>query len=312
MAAVADDVVACVAVRAAGLLRGDGGEKFGIDAVPAGGAGDLGAKATPCGGEPGGDRIDAHGSASIPRRWRLTRPDAGSRMAKSVAAPPWLAGPHAAVDSLYGSFAQNRHQRAPCGRPPAHGGRRRGADRAIRRDRLSGAGSRAAANCATPTGCSRSRAASMRGLHGQCDACLEDVDCTIHVEVDERLDPSHGRDDDPFGESNVLTGRAPGRRGFGAADGPQRPADGTALRAGVPGSLPGLRGEPKYGRMLVRARDACETENHVANLKWKTPRSKTRSRRAANWKLGDVTTVLMPAVPSAQASAFRVSELRHV
>jgi large subunit ribosomal protein L32 len=30
----------------------------------------------------------------------------------------------------------------------------------------------------------------------------------------------------------------------------------------------------------------------VANLKWKTPRSKTRSRRAANWKLGDVTTVL--------------------
>ena len=30
----------------------------------------------------------------------------------------------------------------------------------------------------------------------------------------------------------------------------------------------------------------------MANLKWKTPRSKTRSRRAANWKLGDVTTVL--------------------
>ncbi len=29
----------------------------------------------------------------------------------------------------------------------------------------------------------------------------------------------------------------------------------------------------------------------VANLKWKTPRSKTRSRRAANWKLGAVTTV---------------------
>jgi large subunit ribosomal protein L32 len=32
----------------------------------------------------------------------------------------------------------------------------------------------------------------------------------------------------------------------------------------------------------------------VANLKWKTPRSKTRSRRAANWKLGEVTTVECP------------------
>ncbi|MBV8198944.1 MAG: 50S ribosomal protein L32 [Candidatus Eremiobacteraeota bacterium] len=29
----------------------------------------------------------------------------------------------------------------------------------------------------------------------------------------------------------------------------------------------------------------------MANLKWKTPRSKTRSRRAANWKLASVTTV---------------------
>ncbi len=29
----------------------------------------------------------------------------------------------------------------------------------------------------------------------------------------------------------------------------------------------------------------------MANLKWKTPRSKTRSRRAANWKLNRVTTV---------------------
>ncbi len=29
----------------------------------------------------------------------------------------------------------------------------------------------------------------------------------------------------------------------------------------------------------------------MANLKWKTPRSKTRSRRAANWKLSAVTTV---------------------
>lgn len=43
-------------------------------------------------------------------------------------------------------------------------------------------------------------------LHGQCDGCLEGVDIRVHVDVDERLDPAHGRDVDPFGESNVLTG----------------------------------------------------------------------------------------------------------
>jgi uncharacterized protein len=43
-------------------------------------------------------------------------------------------------------------------------------------------------------------------VHGQCDACLEDVDLQVHVDLDERLDPAHGRDVDPFGESNVLTG----------------------------------------------------------------------------------------------------------
>ncbi|MBV8198943.1 MAG: DUF177 domain-containing protein [Candidatus Eremiobacteraeota bacterium] len=43
-------------------------------------------------------------------------------------------------------------------------------------------------------------------VHGQCDACLEEVDRLLHVEIDERLDPSHGRDVEPFGESNVLTG----------------------------------------------------------------------------------------------------------
>jgi uncharacterized protein len=43
-------------------------------------------------------------------------------------------------------------------------------------------------------------------LHGSCDACLEDVDVEIHVDVDERLDPWQGREVDPFGESNVLTG----------------------------------------------------------------------------------------------------------
>ena len=42
--------------------------------------------------------------------------------------------------------------------------------------------------------------------HGECDRCLEDVDRTIHVDVDERLDPLRGREVDPFGESNVLTG----------------------------------------------------------------------------------------------------------
>jgi uncharacterized protein len=43
-------------------------------------------------------------------------------------------------------------------------------------------------------------------VRGQCDACLEDVELNVHVDVDERLDPSQGRESDPFGESNVLTG----------------------------------------------------------------------------------------------------------
>jgi uncharacterized protein len=43
-------------------------------------------------------------------------------------------------------------------------------------------------------------------VHGHCDACLEDVEMRMHVDVDERLDPAHGREVDPFGESNVLTG----------------------------------------------------------------------------------------------------------
>lgn len=41
---------------------------------------------------------------------------------------------------------------------------------------------------------------------GACDVCLEPVGFDVHVDVDERLDPSAGRDADPFGESNVLTG----------------------------------------------------------------------------------------------------------
>ena len=43
-------------------------------------------------------------------------------------------------------------------------------------------------------------------VRGQCDACLKDVDAMIHVDVNERLDPAHGRESDPLGESNVLTG----------------------------------------------------------------------------------------------------------
>jgi len=42
--------------------------------------------------------------------------------------------------------------------------------------------------------------------HGACDACLEEIDVPIHADVDERFDPNAGRDNDPFGESNVLVG----------------------------------------------------------------------------------------------------------
>ena len=59
-------------------------------------------------------------------------------------------------------------------------------------------------------------------VHGRCDACLEDVELEIHVDVDERLDPAHGRDVDPFGESNVLIGRPPRRGGSRAAERAQR------------------------------------------------------------------------------------------
>jgi uncharacterized protein len=43
-------------------------------------------------------------------------------------------------------------------------------------------------------------------ISGLCDACLAAVHLEMRLEVDERLDPSHGRDVDPYGESNVLTG----------------------------------------------------------------------------------------------------------
>ena len=43
-------------------------------------------------------------------------------------------------------------------------------------------------------------------VHGECDACLEDVERDVRVEVEERLDPALGREADPFGEGNVLIG----------------------------------------------------------------------------------------------------------
>jgi large subunit ribosomal protein L32 len=42
----------------------------------------------------------------------------------------------------------------------------------------------------------------------------------------------------------------------------------------------------------------------MANPKWKTPRSKTRSRRAANWKLEPVTTIECPQCHQAKLSHF--------
>ncbi|HEY5258028.1 MAG TPA: 50S ribosomal protein L32 [Candidatus Baltobacteraceae bacterium] len=42
----------------------------------------------------------------------------------------------------------------------------------------------------------------------------------------------------------------------------------------------------------------------MANLKWKTPRSKTRSRRAANWQLLPVTTVECPQCHQAKRPHF--------
>lgn len=42
----------------------------------------------------------------------------------------------------------------------------------------------------------------------------------------------------------------------------------------------------------------------MANPKWKTPRSKTRSRRAANWKLTAVTAVACPQCHQAKRPHF--------
>ena len=61
-------------------------------------------------------------------------------------------------------------------------------------------------NFVTWTVCSISKERVDVRAHGECDSCLDDVDREVHVDVDERFDPSLTRDDDPFGESNVMTG----------------------------------------------------------------------------------------------------------
>lgn len=40
----------------------------------------------------------------------------------------------------------------------------------------------------------------------ECDVCLEPVAFDVRADVDERLDPSHDRGSDPFGEANVISG----------------------------------------------------------------------------------------------------------
>ena len=42
--------------------------------------------------------------------------------------------------------------------------------------------------------------------HGDCDRCLEDVNAQMHLEVLERLEPPVTVKDDPFSESNVISG----------------------------------------------------------------------------------------------------------
>lgn len=43
-------------------------------------------------------------------------------------------------------------------------------------------------------------------IRGECDACVEDVERRMRVQVEERLDPLDGDGADPFGENNVLAG----------------------------------------------------------------------------------------------------------
>ncbi|MDQ6930879.1 MAG: DUF177 domain-containing protein [Candidatus Eremiobacteraeota bacterium] len=41
---------------------------------------------------------------------------------------------------------------------------------------------------------------------GDCDRCLESVSQTMHIDVNEELEPKAALKDDPFSESNVLSG----------------------------------------------------------------------------------------------------------
>lgn len=41
---------------------------------------------------------------------------------------------------------------------------------------------------------------------GRCDSCLVDVERELGADIDERFDPAVQREDEPFGENNVLTG----------------------------------------------------------------------------------------------------------
>jgi len=42
--------------------------------------------------------------------------------------------------------------------------------------------------------------------HGSCDRCLEGVREQMHIDVEEELEPKAALKDDPFSESNVLSG----------------------------------------------------------------------------------------------------------
>lgn len=42
--------------------------------------------------------------------------------------------------------------------------------------------------------------------HGECDRCLESVRQPMHIDVEEELEPKAALKDDPFSESNVLSG----------------------------------------------------------------------------------------------------------
>jgi hypothetical protein len=85
--------------------------------------------------------------------------------------------------------------------------------------------------------------------HGPCDRCLEDVEREIHADVEERIDPSLGRDDDPFGEGNG----GPSRRcRSGTTSCAQPLADGSTVQRRLQGTLRPMRSEYERGRMLVR------------------------------------------------------------